>query len=122
MYDQVARQARTNCGALLAISINLVACILFIYFVFLDNNLPLSAFFNPPDTVPSFYDLIWIVGVNDFILKFLAVLSKIVVTLMPAKIIPYQKRVSKIISFTWADTITHCFETTSDGIHLNLIF
>ena len=38
---QVARQARTNCGALLAISINLIACILFIYFVFLDNNLPL---------------------------------------------------------------------------------
>ena len=38
---QVARQARRNLGALLAISINLVACVLFIYFVFLDNNLPL---------------------------------------------------------------------------------
>ena len=89
---QVARQARTNCGALLAISINLIACILFIYFVFLDINLPLCAFFIPPDKVPTFYDLLWIVGVNDFILKFIAVLAKIGVTLMPAKMIPYQKR------------------------------
>lgn len=92
LKQQVARQARTNCGALLAISINLIACILFIYFVFLDNNLPLSAFFIPPDKVTTFYDLIWIVGVNDFILKFMAVLAKIFVTLMPAKFIPYQKR------------------------------
>jgi len=92
LKQQVARQNRTNCGALLAISINLIACILFIYFVFLDNNLPLSAFFIPPDKVPTFYDLLWIVGVNDFILKFMAVLAKILVTLMPAKIIPYQKR------------------------------
>merc|ERR1711884_660539 len=90
--QQVARQARTNCGALLAISINLIACILFIYFVFLDNNLPLSAFFVPPEKVPTFYDLLWIVGVNDFILKFMAVLAKILVTLSPARAIPYQKR------------------------------
>jgi len=92
LKQQVARQARTNCGALLAISINLIACILFIYFVFLDINLPLCAFFIPPDKVPTFYDLLWIVGVNDFILKFIAVLAKIGVTLMPAKMIPYQKR------------------------------
>ena len=77
----------------MAISINLIACILFIYFVFLDNNLPLSAFFIPPDKVPTFYDLLWIVGVNDFILKFMAVLAKILVTLMPSRVIPYQKRV-----------------------------
>ena len=31
-------------------------------------------------------------GVNDFILKFMAVLAKICVTLMPAKAVPYQKR------------------------------
>jgi len=92
LKQQVARQNRTNCGALLAISINLIACILFIYFVFLDNNLPLSAFFIPPDKVPTFYDLLWIVGVNDFILKFMAVLAKILVTLMPSRVIPYQKR------------------------------
>ena len=51
-----------------------------------------SAFFIPPEKVPTFYDLLWIVGVNDFILKFIAVLAKITVTLAPAKLLPYQKR------------------------------
>jgi len=92
LKQQVARQARRNLGALIAISINLIACILFIYFVFLDNNLPLSAFFIPPEKVVTFYDLLWIVGVNDFILKFMAVLAKILVTISPSRVIPYQKR------------------------------
>jgi len=92
LKQQVARQSRRNLGALIAISVNLVACILFIYFVFLDDNLCLSAFFVPPEKVPTFYDLLWIVGVNDFILKFIAVLVKIFVTVLPAKIMPYQKR------------------------------
>ena len=33
--------------------------------------------------------------VNDFVLKFLAVLAKVAVTLLPASILPYQKRVFK---------------------------
>ena len=41
--------------------------------------------------MPTFYDLLWIVVVNDFILKSIAVLAKIGVTLMPARMIPYQK-------------------------------
>lgn len=92
LKQQVSRQARRNFGALFAISINQISCILFIYFVFLDDNLPLSAFFIPPEKVNTFYDLLWIVGVNDFILKFMAVLAKILVTIIPARILPYQKR------------------------------
>ena len=93
LKQQVSRQARRNFGALCAISINQISCILFIYFVFLDDNLPLSAFFIPPEKVTTFYDLLWIVGVNDFILKFMAVLAKILVTITPARVLPYQKRV-----------------------------
>ena len=92
LKQQVARQARRNLGPLLAISINLVACITFICFVFLDDNLVLSAFFVPPGSVSTFYDLLWTVGVNDFILKFLAVLAKVLVTVLPARLLPYQKR------------------------------
>lgn len=94
LKQQVARQARRSLGPLLAISVNLIACLTFIYFVFLDSKLCLTAFFFPPTTVASFVDLVWIVGVNDFILKFIALLAKISITLLPAKILPYQKRVS----------------------------
>jgi len=92
LRQQVARQARRNLGALLAISVNMVACCAFIYYVFLDDQLVLSAFFIPPSSVTTFYDLVWIVGVNDFVLKFLAVLAKVAITLLPASILPYQKR------------------------------
>ena len=92
MFPQVARQGRRNLGALLAISVNMVACCLFIYFVFLDDVLVLSAFFIPPSAVATFHDLLWIVGVNDFVLKFLAVLAKVVVTVLPASVLQYQKR------------------------------
>jgi len=92
LRQQVARQGRRNLGALLAISVNMIACCLFIYFVFLDDHLVLSAFFIPPSAVDTFYDLLWIVGVNDFVLKFLAVLAKIGITVLPSRIMPYQKR------------------------------
>ncbi len=59
-------------------------CALSIYF---------SAIFLPPAKVDSLYELIWLVGVNDFILKFLAVIIKVVLVLAPAKWLPFQRRV-----------------------------
>merc|ERR1719319_644609 len=90
--QQVSRQARRNLWAVAAITVNLIACILFIYYVFQDDKLYLSALFIPPQNVTTFYDLLWIVGVNDFFLKYVAVLAKVLVTVLPAKILPYQKR------------------------------
>jgi len=92
LKQQVARQGRRSLGPLLAITVNLCACLIFIYFVFLDSKLCLTAFFIPPQSVETFVDLVWIVGVNDFILKFLCVLAKIGITLLPARLLPYQKR------------------------------
>merc|ERR1719319_831513 len=90
--QQVSRQARRNLWAVAAITVNPIACILFIYYVFQDDKLYLSALFIPPQNVTTFYDLLWIVGVNDFFLKYVAVLAKVLVTVLPAKILPYQKR------------------------------
>ena len=53
--------------------------------------------FIPPHNVSTFYDLLWIVGVNDFILKYVAVLAKVFVTVLPAKILAYQKRVKYLL-------------------------
>ena len=58
--------------------------------LFLKINLPLCTFI-PPDKVPTISGLLWIVVFNDFILMFIALLAKIGITLMPARMIPYQK-------------------------------
>ena len=54
-----------------------------------------SAIFFPPPRVDSLYDLIWLVGVNDFILKFVCVILKVFLVLVPMRFLPYQKRVRK---------------------------
>ena len=51
-----------------------------------------SAIFLSPSKVDSLYDLIWLVGVNDFILKFAAVILKIFLVMVPTSVLPYQKR------------------------------
>ena len=57
-------------------------------------NLIFSAIFLPPaKEVQSLFDLFWMVGVNDFILKFVAVIAKIGLIFVPGKLLPYQKRV-----------------------------
>jgi len=89
---QIGRQGRRNVGPLLAVTANLSICTVFIYYMFFDLKLSLSAFFIPPEEVCSFVDLLWIVGINDFFLKFLSVFTKIIVTLLPAKFLPYQRR------------------------------
>jgi len=89
---QIGRQGRRNLGPLLAVTINLSICTVFIHYMFFDSKLSLSAFFIPPEEVSSFVDLLWIVGINDFFLKFLSVFTKIIVTVTPAKFLPYQKR------------------------------
>jgi hypothetical protein len=53
-----------------------------------------SAFFVPPERVSTFYDLVWIVGVNDFVLKFISgnTLNKLHAT--QAEILPSSRNFS----------------------------
>ena len=43
--------------------------------------------------VESFTELLWIVAINDFMLKYIAVISKIVIVLCPPYVLAYRKRV-----------------------------
>jgi len=72
--------------------VNLVACIGLIYFVFEDEKLYLCAIFIPSGRVATLSELLWIVGVNDFILKFVSVIIKIFVILLPSTILQHRKR------------------------------
>ncbi|XP_023347262.1 RING finger and transmembrane domain-containing protein 2 isoform X2 [Eurytemora carolleeae] len=92
LKHQIGRQARRTLGPLFAVTLNLCFCTFFIYYVFFNDKLSLSAFFIHPGEVCTFYDLLWVVGINDFFLKFLAVLTKIIITVLPPTLVPYQKR------------------------------
>ena len=58
-----------------------------------------SAIFIPSGRVATLSELLWIVGVNDFILKFVSVIIKIFVILLPSTILQHRKRVSFKLCF-----------------------
>ena len=58
-----------------------------------------SAIFIPSGRVASLSELLWIVGVNDFVLKFVSVIIKIFVILLPSTILQHRKRVSVVCLF-----------------------
>lgn len=76
----------------------IVACLLFIHFVFSDDlhnfnivlNLVLIRTFTHPLTV---WNLLWIVTITDFTLKLITITVKILLTMLPAAIIEFKKRV-----------------------------
>ena len=61
------------------------------YLCFRSVFLPLST------KLESFTELLWIVAINDFMLKYVAVISKIFVVLLPPIALPYRKRVRILI-------------------------
>ncbi|PNF42611.1 hypothetical protein B7P43_G01282 [Cryptotermes secundus] len=68
-------------------------CILFIYYMFQDQKLYLSLVFIPPYTQPlSVWDVLWIVGVTDFVLKLVTIILKVSIAALPVFLLPYQKR------------------------------
>merc|ERR1712045_142853 len=89
---EVSRNGRRASWPLLIVMINLTACIGLIYFVFEDEKLYLCALFIPNGKITSLSELLWIVGVNNFVLKFVSVIIKIIVILLPATVLLHRKR------------------------------
>ncbi|PNF24345.1 hypothetical protein B7P43_G11915 [Cryptotermes secundus] len=90
---EIAKQSRRRLSSLLLIVCNLLGCILFIYYMFQDQKLYLSLVFIPPYTQPlSVWDLLWIVGVTDFVLKLVTIILKVSIAALPVFLLPYQKR------------------------------
>lgn len=90
---EIAKQSRRSLTSLLLIVCNLLGCILFIYYLFQDQKLYLSLVFIPPYSQPlSVWDLLWIVGVTDFVLKLVTIILKVSITALPAVVLPYQRR------------------------------
>ena len=90
---EVSRNGRRASWPLLIVMVNLTACIGLIYFVFEDQKLYQCAVFMRICSVTSLSELLWIVGVNDFVLKFISVIVKIGIILIPSDVLKHRKRV-----------------------------
>lgn len=80
------------------------SCILFVHYIFSDDLHHLNIFFNLI-LIRTFTDsltvgkLLWIVTITDFGLKLVTVTVKILLTMLPGRIVPFQKRVLIFLTF-----------------------
>lgn len=93
--NQTIKRGRRNMSKLRLALLYIIACILFIHYIFEDEKLYLNlVFVRTYDKPLSVWDLLWFVIITDFILKLITVAVKICLTMLPGKIIAFQERVS----------------------------
>lgn len=104
LKKEIIKRQRRSILTLAIELLYIVACLLFIHFVFPDNlhyfnivlNLVLIRTFTHPLTV---WNLLWIVIITDFTLKLITITIKILLTMLPAAVIEFKKRVRVLITF-----------------------
>jgi hypothetical protein len=93
LKKEVSKQAKRNIICLIMIAVNLLVCIAFIFYVFEDQKLYATLLFLPTNLpLSNVWTLFWLIGVADYIVKFLTVIMKSVVLALPQKVTPFQKR------------------------------
>ncbi|XP_044761697.1 RING finger and transmembrane domain-containing protein 2 [Coccinella septempunctata] len=94
---EATKRHRRSISSLGVALLYIAACLLFIHFIFDDEfhkfndvlNLALIRTFQHPLTV---WNLMWIVVVTDFVLKLLTIVIKILFSMLPGRILGFQKR------------------------------
>ncbi|XP_045461410.1 RING finger and transmembrane domain-containing protein 2-like [Harmonia axyridis] len=94
---EATKRHRRSISSLGVALLYIAACLLFIHFIFDDEfqkfddvlNLALIRTFQHPLTV---WNLMWIVIVTDFALKLITIVIKILFSMLPGKILAFQKR------------------------------
>lgn len=97
--EATKRSKRSLYKLLLALAY-IALCIIFINYIFENEKLYMSLIFIKTFEKPlRVWDLLWFVGITDFILKLITVGLKIIVIITPGRLIPYQKRVRTTMLF-----------------------
>lgn len=90
---EATKQARRSLSKLFVALLYILACFAFIAYVFEDEKLYLNLIFIPPYKQPvTVWALLWTAGLTDFILKLITIIFKILLTMLPVRIIPFQRR------------------------------
>lgn len=92
---EATKRARRSTSKLCLALLYIACCLVFIFYLFEDEKLYLNLLsIRTYSKTLTVWDLLWFVTITDFILKLITVAVKIVITLMPGGVIPFQKRVS----------------------------
>lgn len=83
--------------------------IFFVYYVFEDQKLYRSLYFVCPDVVNmNLWNLLWVVGTTDFIIKYVTVMLKALIAAIPRQILPFK---NKGKFFLFVETISQFYRS-----------
>lgn len=92
---EASKRTRRNVKNLFLAQFCIITYIMFIHYVFEEEHLFLNLIFIRSFEKPlNMWDLLWVVCMTDFMLKLITVIVKIGLTILPAKILAFQKRVN----------------------------
>ncbi|VVC35349.1 Zinc finger, RING-type,Zinc finger, RING/FYVE/PHD-type,Zinc finger, RING-type, conserved site [Cinara cedri] len=89
---EVAKQSQRSIGFLLFAIIHMVMSVSIFYYFHGDINLHFGLIFLPPKTQTTISNLLWSIAVDDYILKLITIIFKIIVIMLPIQILPIMKR------------------------------
>ncbi|XP_050522064.1 RING finger and transmembrane domain-containing protein 2-like isoform X2 [Daktulosphaira vitifoliae] len=90
---EVAKQSQRSIGFLLFAICHMVMSVFLFYYFYSDMNLHFGLIFVPPYIQPlTISNLLWSIAVDDYILKLITIIFKIIVIMLPIKFLPIIKR------------------------------
>ncbi|XP_050432880.1 RING finger and transmembrane domain-containing protein 2-like [Adelges cooleyi] len=90
---EVAKQSQRSIGFLLFAICHMIMSVFLFYYFYSDMNLHFGLIFIPPYIQPlTISNLLWSIAVDDYILKLITIIFKIIIIMLPIKFLPIIKR------------------------------
>ncbi|XP_038059751.1 RING finger and transmembrane domain-containing protein 2-like [Patiria miniata] len=93
LKEQVAQRDKRNLKSLLFMSLLLPFNIAVVYYVFADQQLPKCLIFLKPNFEKmDFWTLLWVIGITDYVIKYITIATKCLVTALPRVCLSFKRR------------------------------
>ncbi|XP_033099553.1 RING finger and transmembrane domain-containing protein 2-like [Anneissia japonica] len=93
LKQQVILKAKRKIFSLIIMLVFLLFNIFFVYYIFSDQHLYRSLIFcQPVYETMDFWMLLWIVGITDFMIKYMTIAVKGIVTILPRRCLSFKRR------------------------------
>ncbi|XP_022095814.1 RING finger and transmembrane domain-containing protein 2-like [Acanthaster planci] len=91
--EQIAQRDKRSLRSLLFMFLLLPVNVVLVYYVFADQQLPKCLIFLKPNFEKTdFWTLLWVIGITDYVIKYITMATKCLVTALPRVCLSFKRR------------------------------